>query len=104
MWEPRRLTSLWVFTACYRDGSTFLRAGIWAPSHACGAPSSFSQYVRVLPSQLEIRWSNFHEIAEFYGQLLSHFDFVLNDAVIATTSHSIVRSREENWNKPVKAV
>jgi hypothetical protein len=24
MWEPRRLTTLWVFTACYRDSFTFL--------------------------------------------------------------------------------
>jgi hypothetical protein len=23
MWEPRRLTTLWVFTACYRDRFTF---------------------------------------------------------------------------------
>jgi hypothetical protein len=23
MWEPRRLTSLWAFTACYRDSFTF---------------------------------------------------------------------------------
>jgi hypothetical protein len=24
MWEPRRLTNLWAFTACYRDSFTFL--------------------------------------------------------------------------------
>jgi hypothetical protein len=24
MWEPRRLTTLWAFTACYRDSFTFL--------------------------------------------------------------------------------
>jgi hypothetical protein len=24
MWEPRRLTTLWAFTACYRDTITFL--------------------------------------------------------------------------------
>jgi hypothetical protein len=23
MWEPRRLTTLWAFTACYRDSLTF---------------------------------------------------------------------------------
>jgi hypothetical protein len=23
MWEPRRLTTLWAFTACYRDSITF---------------------------------------------------------------------------------
>jgi hypothetical protein len=23
MWEPRNLTTLWVFTACYRDSFTF---------------------------------------------------------------------------------
>jgi hypothetical protein len=23
MWEPRRLTALWAFTACYRDSFTF---------------------------------------------------------------------------------
>jgi hypothetical protein len=23
MWEPRRLTTLWAFTACYRDSFTF---------------------------------------------------------------------------------
>jgi hypothetical protein len=23
MWEPRRLTTLWFFTACYRDSFTF---------------------------------------------------------------------------------
>jgi hypothetical protein len=24
MWEPRRVTTLWAFTACYRDSFTFL--------------------------------------------------------------------------------
>jgi hypothetical protein len=24
MWEPRRLTTLWVFTACYRDSFTLM--------------------------------------------------------------------------------
>jgi hypothetical protein len=24
VWEPRRLTTLWAFTACYRDSFTFL--------------------------------------------------------------------------------
>jgi hypothetical protein len=24
MWEPRRLTTLWAFTACYRDSFTFI--------------------------------------------------------------------------------
>jgi hypothetical protein len=24
MWEPRRLTTLWAFTACYKDSVTFL--------------------------------------------------------------------------------
>jgi hypothetical protein len=24
MWEPRRLTTLWTFTACYRDSFTFV--------------------------------------------------------------------------------
>jgi hypothetical protein len=24
MWEPRRLTTLWVFMACYRDSFTYL--------------------------------------------------------------------------------
>jgi hypothetical protein len=24
MWKPRRLTTLWAFTACYRDSFTFL--------------------------------------------------------------------------------
>jgi hypothetical protein len=24
MWEPRRLTTLWCFTACYRDSFTFI--------------------------------------------------------------------------------
>jgi hypothetical protein len=24
MWEPRRLTTLWASTACYRDGFTFI--------------------------------------------------------------------------------
>jgi hypothetical protein len=24
MWEPRRLTTLWAFTACYRDSFIFL--------------------------------------------------------------------------------
>jgi hypothetical protein len=23
MWDPQRLTTLWVFTACYRDNFTF---------------------------------------------------------------------------------
>jgi hypothetical protein len=31
MWEPRRLTSLWAFTACYRDSFTFtVRYGLVA--------------------------------------------------------------------------
>jgi hypothetical protein len=28
MWEPRRLTTLWASTACYRDSFTFLRAKV----------------------------------------------------------------------------
>jgi hypothetical protein len=24
MWEPRRLTTLWTFTACYKDSFTFI--------------------------------------------------------------------------------
>jgi hypothetical protein len=30
MWEPRRLTTLWAFTACYRDSFTFLQIEIRA--------------------------------------------------------------------------
>jgi hypothetical protein len=26
MWDPRRVTTLWVFTACYRDSFTFFIA------------------------------------------------------------------------------
>jgi hypothetical protein len=26
MWEPRRLTTLWVSTACYRESFTFVRS------------------------------------------------------------------------------
>jgi hypothetical protein len=33
MWEPRRLTTLWPFTACYRDSFTFLHANICTSSH-----------------------------------------------------------------------
>jgi hypothetical protein len=33
MWEPRRLTTLWAFTACYRDSFTFLH-GIVAFAYA----------------------------------------------------------------------
>jgi hypothetical protein len=30
MWVPRRLTTLWAFTACYRDSFTFLlSSGCW---------------------------------------------------------------------------
>jgi hypothetical protein len=25
MWDPQRLTTLWAFTACYRDSFTFFR-------------------------------------------------------------------------------
>jgi hypothetical protein len=28
MWEPRRLRTLWAFTACYRDSFTFLRGAL----------------------------------------------------------------------------
>jgi hypothetical protein len=29
MWEPRRLTTLWALTACYRDNFTFLALNIY---------------------------------------------------------------------------
>jgi hypothetical protein len=28
MWEPRRLTTLWAFTACYRDSFTFFTVSL----------------------------------------------------------------------------
>jgi hypothetical protein len=31
MWEPRRLTTLWAFTACYRDSFAFLSASQEVP-------------------------------------------------------------------------
>jgi hypothetical protein len=37
MWDPRRLTTLWAFTACYRDRFTFyynfICCFIWAAGH-----------------------------------------------------------------------
>jgi hypothetical protein len=32
MWEPKRLTTLWAFMACYRDSFTFsyMRLAFWA--------------------------------------------------------------------------
>jgi hypothetical protein len=36
MWEPRRLTTLWTFMACYRDSFTFiLDGGEWSASCSC---------------------------------------------------------------------
>jgi hypothetical protein len=29
MWEPRRLTTLWVFMACYRDSFAFTFYNFW---------------------------------------------------------------------------
>jgi hypothetical protein len=29
MWDPQRLTTLWTFTACYRDRFTFIYQTIW---------------------------------------------------------------------------
>jgi hypothetical protein len=31
MWEPRRLTTLWASTACYRDSFTFINHDYWLP-------------------------------------------------------------------------
>jgi hypothetical protein len=33
MWEPRRLTTLWAFTACYRDSFTFFYLDASTQSH-----------------------------------------------------------------------
>jgi hypothetical protein len=36
MWEPRRLTTLWASTACYRDSFTFYSKGIMRlTNHRC---------------------------------------------------------------------
>jgi hypothetical protein len=46
MWEPRRLTTLWVSSACYRDSFTFLGQAVlghkcspWKQSIFCGRPA-----------------------------------------------------------------
>jgi hypothetical protein len=33
MWEPRRLTTLWASTACYRDSFTFTFIYVWCVFH-----------------------------------------------------------------------
>jgi hypothetical protein len=40
MWEPRRLTTLWAFTACYRDSFTLFIITIF--SHLSGILGSYS--------------------------------------------------------------
>jgi hypothetical protein len=30
MWDTQRLTTLWAFTACYRDNFTFIPAYVWS--------------------------------------------------------------------------
>jgi hypothetical protein len=47
MWEPRRLTTLWVFTACYRD--LYLKCfGLIGHHEVCKEPSSFIMCIVVV--------------------------------------------------------
>jgi hypothetical protein len=48
MWDPRRLTTLWASTACYRDGFTFLptfERNIQAGNQGRLNRRGFSEYV-----------------------------------------------------------
>jgi hypothetical protein len=40
MWQPRRLTTLWAFTACYRNSFTFYLKGFWPWCRTHGISSS----------------------------------------------------------------
>jgi hypothetical protein len=42
MWEPRRLTTLWVSTVCYRDSFTFLSL-----LHFCALVNNIGDYRRL---------------------------------------------------------
>jgi hypothetical protein len=37
MWEPQRFTTLWAFTACYRDSFTFLSFYFLNALYSCGS-------------------------------------------------------------------
>jgi hypothetical protein len=47
MWEPRRLTTLWAFTACYRDSFT-LPYQLYRPTFEPGLPHA-ARYCYCLP-------------------------------------------------------
>jgi hypothetical protein len=47
MWEPRRLSTLWAFMACYRDSFTFLH------EHLC----SIISYIIILTAEV-LAWAN----------------------------------------------
>jgi hypothetical protein len=40
MWNPQRLTTLWAFTACYRDSFTFFYSGVGVQLGPLGTAST----------------------------------------------------------------
>jgi hypothetical protein len=63
MWEPRRLTILWAFTACYRDSFTFISAYIHRYSY------EWEQFNFTVINTLLFMYVNFNQCytANFYA-------------------------------------
>jgi hypothetical protein len=59
MWEPRRLTTLWAFMACYGDNFTFIwqRRGVWVPEVTGVLFSEKRRPIYELSSERDVRES-----------------------------------------------
>jgi hypothetical protein len=72
MWEPRRLTTLWAFTACYRDSFTFFKTQRkFKKSGKCNTPI----YIAIIHetvtrntkgSSCQIMWTNKCQNSQLY--------------------------------------
>jgi hypothetical protein len=84
MWQPRRLTTLWASTACYRDSVAFFHID-----------SSFETTTGVGHSPNFLSWFCIHIHSEYGGRMqLRHIG---NIAHIYTVSRSAIKRENLNW-------
>jgi hypothetical protein len=121
MWEPRRLTTLWAFTACYRDSFTFfaLSSNISLSLPSRVSPSSFYDfsvsYTYHLPMRttylIHLAFLDFMNYVNYGAPQHVIFSILLSDLNIPLSTrynsadardlHNFLKS-SQGWEDPVR--